>query len=273
MQETEKKQDRYKNMFARMKKLKRRAFIPYTMLGYPNYEKSLAAIKCMIDHGAAALELGLAFSDPLADGPLIQNAAALTLASGFTTEAAFALLEEIRALNSDIPICMMTYYNPVLAWGLSRFCQRAARAGADGLLVVDLPVEEARDLSACCKEYGLDQVFIVSPLTTETRLREIAVLGSGFLYAVSRLGLTGLEETYDRQLAELIKTAKEVSQTPLAVGFGVSSCQQARKMYELGADAVICGSKIIELINKNSIELLADFVKEMTDADLASQAS
>lgn len=241
--------NRYETLFSALKKDATRGFIPYTMLGYPSAEISLLAIRLMIRNGASALELGLAFSDPLADGPVIQQASAETLESGFKTADAFALIETVRKENKQIPITLMCYYNCALAGGLDQFCKKAATAGVDGVLVVDLPPEQSREFHNHCQSYGLAQIFIISPLTTDERMSAIAEQAGGFLYAVSRLGTTGVEERYDEHLSELIQRARRVVNLPVAVGFGVSSPEQAERMFNSGADAVITGSRVIEMID------------------------
>lgn len=241
-------ENRYQQTFSRLKEEKTAAFVPYTMLGYPNRENCLESIKAMIENGASALELGLAFSDPLADGPVIQAAAAETLASGFKTRDAFDLIKEVRKLDRQIPITLMCYYNCVLARSSERFCKEASEAGVDGLLVVDLPAQESGEFYKHCKSFGLSQIFIVSPLTTKERLALIAEKASGFIYLVSRLGVTGIEERYDDNLSAVLKQTSAITKLPVLVGFGISNPEQASKMCSLGADGVITGSKIIELL-------------------------
>ena len=260
---------RYERLFSRLKSENKKAFIPYTMLGYPERESSLRAIKMMLECGAHALELGLAFSDPLADGPVIQNAAAQTLASGFKTRDALSMVAEIRKLDAEIPITLMCYFNCVLAHGLDNFCKSAQEAGVDGLLIVDLPPQESTELSQYCRKYSLSQIFIISPLTTSQRLQNIAEHASGFLYAVSRLGITGVEERYDDNLATLLREAARLIGLPLAVGFGVSTPEQAMKMFEIGADAVITGSRIIEFQSEQASQFdekaFADYLRSMVE--------
>lgn len=264
--------NRYDELFSRLKKEGRKAFIPYTMLGYPNADLSFQSIESMIKNGASALELGLAFSDPLADGPVIQQASEETIHSGFKTKNAFDLIESTRKLDAKIPITLMCYYNSVLALTLDGFCERAARAGVDGLLIVDLPPEQSNELDKHCRKHGLAQIFIISPLTTAERMDIISKKAAGFLYAVSRLGTTGVEERYDENLSDLIKRASALTNLPVAVGFGVSTPEQAGKMYALGADGVITGSRIIELIsaqdkNKSTPDTLATYIASMSQAD------
>lgn len=270
--------NRYELLFVELKKHNRKAFIPYTMLGYPNESLSLQSIETMIESGAAALEFGLAFSDPLADGPVIQQASAETIASGFRTADAFQLIAKIRKRNTIIPITLMCYYNSAMALGLPSFCQRAREAGVDGLLIVDLPPEQSSEIQKHCRNCNLQQIFIISPLTTNERMQSIAQQAGGFLYAVSRLGTTGVEERYDEHLSDLIKLAAQLTKLPVAVGFGVSTPEQAQKMYYLGADAVITGSRIIELISRISAgklnqQDLSSYIKSMVCADKTTNAS
>ena len=146
----------------------------------------------------------------------------------------------------------MCYFNSILAHGLEQFCRKASQAGVDGILAVDLPPEQSQDLQIHCQACGLAQIFIISPLTSSQRMEVISRQACGFLYAVSRLGTTGVEERYDEHLADLIKRTREKINLPIAVGFGVSTPQQARRMYDIGADAVITGSRVIELITSSS---------------------
>lgn len=265
--------NRYEALFASLKESKgsSQGFIPYTMLGYPNAELSLAAVKCMVESGAAALELGLAFSDPLADGPVIQEASAKTIESGFKTNDALAMIKQVRKLDETIPITLMCYFNSVMAHGMAEFCRKACEAGVDGLLVVDLPPEQSKELGNHCKANNLQQIFIISPLTTNERMEKIAEQAGGFLYAVSRLGTTGVEERYDENLAALIERAASLCKLPVAVGFGVSTPEQAVKMYSLGAAAVITGSRIIEIIGeidagKSKLDALSAYISKMAGA-------
>lgn len=256
--------NRYDQRFAQLKAAKKRAFIPFTLLGWPNRDRSLSIIKTMIDSGASALELGLAFSDPIADGPTIQRAAFETLSSGFKVSDAFDLVRNIRTLDSEIPIGLLVYYNMILAHGARPFFEQARDAGADGILVADLPPEAAEELAPAAQEYSLTLIFIVSPLTSAERLDLILKHAGGFLYAVSRLGITGVEERYDTQLKNLIDKVHARTQLPVCVGFGISTPDQARAMLALGADGVITGSRIIALVNstgpENDLQQLRDFL-------------
>src|SRR5262249_43007366 len=178
-------QNRYEARFSQLRDAGKKAFIPFTLLGWPDREKSLEIIKLMIASGASALELGWAFSDPIADGPVIQRAAFETLALGFTVSDALSLIKEVRELDSEIPIGLLVYYNMVLAQGVESFFSRAKEVGVDGVLVADVPPESADEITPTAHKHGVCPIFIVSPLTTEERLAMIVQHASGFLYAVS----------------------------------------------------------------------------------------
>jgi tryptophan synthase alpha chain len=258
--------DRYKDRFVQLESNKKKAFIPFTMLGWPNKDTCLKTIKTMIESGATALELGIAFSDPIADGPIIQQAAMETIASGFNTEDAFDLIAQVRSLGESIPIGLLVYYNMVLKYGTEAFYAKAKQAGVDGILIVDLPPEEAQAVSAIAKQNQLAQIFIVSPLTTEKRLELILRQSTGFLYVVSRLGITGTHEDFDQKLKDLLSTVKKSTTLPLLVGFGISTPEHARAMISLGADGVITGSKVIDLVRSSDTKALADYLLSMVEA-------
>lgn len=242
---------RYANKFAQLKKEGKKAFIPFTVLGYPNRQGCFDTIKAFIDSGATAIELGLAFSDPMADGPIIQQAANETIASGFSVADAFSLLAKVREYDNEIPIGLLVYYNMVLKFGEQRFYEEAAKTGVDGILIADLPVEAADEVSQYAQANNIDQIFIVSPMTDDQRLNAILKYAGGFIYAVSRLGITGVEERYDNKLKGLIDKVQSQSQLPICIGFGISNPEQAKTMCALGADGVITGSRIIDIIKKN----------------------
>jgi tryptophan synthase alpha chain len=258
---------RYPKLFERLQAEGRRAFIPFTLLGYPNQEVSFELIKALIDAGASALELGLAFSDPMADGPIIQKAATETLATGYTVDDAIALLKRIRAYAPDIPIGMLVYYNMVLARGIDQFFSDMADAGVDGVLIADLPPENMGEVAPAARQSGIDLIHIVSPLTTDERLKTIVQFAGGFLYIVSRLGITGVEERFDQQLEQLLRRIKAQTDLPLCVGFGISKPEHAEKMIRAGADGVITGSRVIQLIQDapeaERLNQLSQFVREM----------
>lgn len=246
--------DRYANLFSRLGGDAGKAFIPFTILGWPDRETSLQMLKTMINSGAHALELGLAFSDPMADGVIIQEADKETLATGFKVNDALDLLKEIRRYNSEIPIGLLVYYNMVLARGIDRFFQEMSDAGVDGVLIADLPVETMQEVAEAAKANNIQLICIVSPLTTNERLQKINQYAGGFLYVVSRLGITGVEENFDTALQDLMSRLKANTDLPLCVGFGISRPEHAQQMFQAGADGVIIGSRIIQLVKETAPE-------------------
>ncbi|HEY9784836.1 MAG TPA: tryptophan synthase subunit alpha [Candidatus Obscuribacterales bacterium] len=265
--------NRYDKAFGELRAKGGKAFIPFTVLGWPDEETSFQIIKTMIESGVTCLELGIAFSDPVADGPTIQQASFATLASGFTVDDAFSLVKRVRALNDEIPIGLLVYYNIVLAMGTEKFFERARECGADGVLVADLPVECADELLPITRKTGIVPIFIISPMTTEDRINAIVKDAGGFLYLVSRLGVTGTKDRdaeRDSRLRTLIESVHSRSSLPVCAGFGISSPSQARAMIELGADGVITGSRVIELVSysspSNCVDVLGKYFAEMLAA-------
>lgn len=262
--------NRYARMFSRLGEDTSKAFIPFTILGWPNRDASLQMIKTMINSGAHALELGLAFSDPMADGVIIQEADKETLASGFKVKDALALLKDIRRYHEDIPIGLLVYYNMVLARGIDRFFQELGEAGVDGVLIADLPVENMQEVAEAAKANHIQLICIVSPLTTNERLQKINQYAGGFLYVVSRLGITGVEENFDASLHDLMTRLKSQTQLPLCVGFGISKPEHAQQMINAGADGVIIGSRIIQMVKETAPEArmaqVQRFIETMVNA-------
>jgi tryptophan synthase alpha chain len=228
----------------------RPAYIAYVVAGDPDPDTSVAIAKELVAGGADILELGMPFSDPVADGPTIQRAGGRALAAGMTPDQLFAIIREIRS-GSPVPIVIMTYFNIVYQRGVDRFYEEAAAAGADGVLIVDLPPEEAGGALAAAGRHGLDQIFLVAPTTSLTRLREIAARGTGYLYLVSVLGVTGARREVSQEVVPLIKRTRECSDLPLCIGFGISGPEQAALFADAGADGIIIGSAIVDIIEKN----------------------
>jgi len=220
------------------------ALMPYFTLGFPTPAGSLAVIEALAQSGADLIELGVPFSDPLADGPTIQHSTQIALEQGMTVRGCLDLVAEARARGVRQPLLLMGYINPLLAYGLERYTQDAAAAGADGLIIPDLPVEEAQPLKAACRANGLALVYLVSPTSTPERIAELAARTSGFLYLVSLTGVTGARQSLSSGLAEFVARVRAVARTPLAVGFGIATAQQAQAVAGL-ADGVIIGSALI----------------------------
>lgn len=239
------KKQKISEKFGELKQKKDGALISYVMAGDPSIEASSGIVKALAKGGADIIELGFPFSDPVADGPTIQVAGQRALAAGMDIERYFEL---VRALEVDVPLVCMTYYNPVFRYGVEKFVENAAEAGISGLIIPDIPVEEATDLKISCDTYGLDLIFLVAPTTTNTRILKILERGSGFIYLVSRLGVTGERNDVAGSTKELLARVK--TDIPKAVGFGISTGKQAAEVRKAGADAVIVGSAFVRIIEE-----------------------
>jgi tryptophan synthase alpha chain len=229
----------------------RPAFIAYLVAGHPDAAGFAVAARAVIDGGADILELGMPFSDPVADGPTIQHAHARALEAGMTVDRYFGAVRGIREA-SDIPLVLMVYCNTVHRRGLERFYREARDAGADAVLIVDMPPEEGERALAAARENDLDQIFLIAPSTSESRLGLVANAGSGFLYLASFLGVTGARERLSGEASRLIARVRPHSRLPLAVGFGISRPEHAKSLKEAGADGIIVGSAIVELVEAHA---------------------
>ncbi len=233
--------------FAAAREGGRAALMPYYTLGYPDGPTSEAVIRAVAAAGADLIELGVPFSDPLADGPTIQHSTQVALDKGMTVAGCLALAGRLRTAGVTQPLLLMGYVNPILAYGPARFVAEAAAAGADGLIVPDLPPEEADEIAAACAARDLALVHLAAPTSTAGRLARIAAATTGFLYLVSVAGVTGARDHLPPDLADFIGRARRVATTPLAVGFGISTPEQVRAVGRL-ADGVIVGSALIAAV-------------------------
>ncbi|MFH0884951.1 MAG: tryptophan synthase subunit alpha, partial [Candidatus Micrarchaeota archaeon] len=222
------------------------SFMPYICCGDPNPEFTIRAVKALAAAGADAIELGIPFSDPIADGMSIQAASARALRSGMTPSKALDVLREIRE-QTQIPVIVMTYYNIILANGGEGFLRRARDAGADALIVPDVPLEESVALQAACREAGLTLIRMVSLSCSDARLMKISEKAEGFIYAVGALGTTGARDNLGKEAAELVQKMKGITGLPVAVGFGISKPAHAAALVEAGADGIIVGSAIADI--------------------------
>ena len=257
--------NRIDNCFARLRSEKSKGFIPYICAGDPNLRRTAELAFALEKAGADLLELGLPFSDPLADGIVNQLAAQRALAAGATISGVFDCVREIRA-RSQIPMVLYSYLNPIFQFGSEKFHRDAENAGVDGLLILDLPPEEDVDLP----KTNVMHIRLVAPTTPPERIQKIAQSAKGFLYYVSREGVTGAQAAIASSLTEKVTALKKHSELPIAVGFGISSPDQARKVAE-HADAIVVGSAIVDLIAKHGdtpemIEKVSAFGKEIADA-------
>ena len=241
----------------------KKAFIAFLTAGDPDYETSLANFKAVLDAGADLIEVGIPFSDPIAEGPVIQEADIRALSGGMTTDKVFELVKELRR-DYDTPIVFMTYANPVFHYGTDRFFKNASEAGADGIIIPDCPFEERHEFDETAEKYGMDFISMIAP-TSENRIKEIAAQAKGFIYVVSSLGVTGVRSEIKTDLGSIMKAIKEVTDTPAAVGFGISTPKQAKKVCEV-ADGAIVGSAMVRIVaeyGKDAPEKLREYVENM----------
>ena len=229
----------------------RKALIPYITAGDPSLETTLETMHAMAANGADIIELGIPFSDPMADGPVIQRAAERALAQGVSLHTVLDIVRRFRASNADTPVVLMGYLNPVHKTGYAAFAEAAAAAGVDGVLTVDNPVETISPLQQELQKHGLDAIFLVAPTTSEERMAEIGRLASGFVYYVSLKGVTGSAQLNTDEVAAKIAVLRRHISLPIGVGFGISDAESARKIGAV-ADAVIVGSRIVKEIENNA---------------------
>ncbi|NLH17052.1 MAG: tryptophan synthase subunit alpha [Phycisphaerae bacterium] len=237
----------YRQIFA---SLKRSALIPFFVLGDPDSATSLELIKTAIDAGADILELGIPFSDPIADGPTIQKADLRALAKKITPAQALDLIAQATRYK-PIPVGLLVYYNLVVQYGREKFFRDFKSAGGCSVLVADLSIDDADEIAPAAKAAGLDTVFMATPNTSDDRLQRIADMTTGFLYTVSTLGVTGARDTVSDLIEPLIRRIKAITKVPVCVGFGISNARQARQVADAGADGVIIGSAIVKIIEQN----------------------
>jgi tryptophan synthase alpha chain len=228
----------------------RAALMPYLTLGYPTPERSLALVEAAIAGGADLLELGVPFSDPLADGPVIQRATHVALQQGMTVARCLEMARELRRREIMVPLIFMGYYNPILAYGEEAFCRACYEANVDGLIVPDLPPEEGGALERACLEYGLALIYLLAPTNTPDRIHLVSQQSQGFVYLVSVTGITGPRERLPTGLAAFVSRVRAATDKPLAVGFGISTPEQARQVAAL-ADGVIVGSALVRLAEES----------------------
>jgi tryptophan synthase alpha chain len=221
---------------------KRAALMPYMMGGYPTLEESLRIGEACVQGGADVIELGMPYSDPLADGPTIHEAGTRALTAGANVAG---VLEVARALAPRVPVVLMCYANMVMAPGVEAFVERLAQTGASGLIVPDLPLEETTDARAACERWGVALIPLVAPTTPPERLAQIGARARGFLYTVSVVGTTGERAALSERFAEVVAAAKAATTAPVALGFGISTPEQARQAADAGADGVIVGTRLV----------------------------
>ena len=248
---------RIEDTFARLKQAGRTGIIAFLTVGYPDVAATKELASAILDAGADVLELGVPFSDPLAEGTTVQRASHAALASGVTMNACLDVCRTVRQGNPLAPLLLMGYYNPILSRGLDRFADEVAAAGADGLIVIDLPPEEARPLLEVCQPKGVDLIFLLAPTSTARRVEEVSRVASGFIYCVSVTGVTGARASLPSDLPDFLSRVRAHTDLPLAVGFGVSSAEHVRSIGE-HAQAAVVGSALINAIEEGEPETRVD---------------
>ena len=243
-----------------------KAFIPFITCGYPDLETTGKVVKEMVANGADLVELGIPFSDPTAEGPVIQGANVVALAGGITTDKIFDFVKELRK-EVSVPMVFMTYANVVFSYGMEAFMKKAKEVGMDGLILPDVPFEEKGEFDEVAKQYGLDMISLIAP-TSEDRIAMIAREAEGFLYIVSSLGVTGTRSEITTDLASIVDVVRQNTDIPCAIGFGISTPEQARSMAAV-ADGAIVGSAIIKLLERYGREApipVGEYVRAMKAA-------
>jgi len=231
--------------FARLRARRELGFIPYLTIGYPERESALELVPALVRGGACAVELGIPFSDPLADGATIQRASQVALQNGVTVRYCLETAARLREQGVDVPLVFMGYFNPLLQYGLERFVRACVEVGVDGVIVPDLPPNESDELHALCREAGRDLIFMVAPTSTERHLREVAARASGFIYCVSLTGVTGARDRLPEELPAFLQRVRAVTELPLALGFGISRPEHVAQVRDL-VDAVVVGSALLD---------------------------
>lgn len=246
---------------------KEKAFVAFLTAGDPTIEKSEEYISRLIDGGADVIEIGIPFSDPIAEGPVIQAANVRSLSAGCNLSKVFTLTENVRKKYPDIPIVYLTYLNPVYKYGPDSFFAKCAEIGADGIIVPDMPFEEKGEIASPAKKYGIDIISLIAP-TSEDRIKLIAEQAEGYIYIVSSMGVTGMRREIKTDIASIVEAVRKYSNRPAAVGFGINTPEQAAK-YSAIADGIIVGSAIVKLIEQygeNAGDALYEYAKKMKTA-------
>lgn len=264
--------DRYQNLFSRLAENDQGAFVPFVTVGDPNPEQSLKIMETLVESGADALELGIPFSDPLADGPTIQGANIRALASNATPIVCFDLIAKIRAKYPELPIGLLMYANLVYSRGIDNFYQQCAEAGIDSVLIADVPTNESKEFVEAAEKHGVHPIFIAPPSASDETLSDVAKLGGGYTYLLSRSGVTGAETKANMPVTDLLDKLNQFNAPPSLLGFGISEPSQVKQALESGAAGAISGSAVVKIIEANvdspevMLSKLADFVSNMKAA-------
>ncbi len=263
---------RYEAMFERLGKVNQGAFVPFVTVCDPNPEQSLKIMETLVEAGADALELGIPFSDPLADGPTIQGANIRALESGATPAICFEQIGKIRAKYPELPIGLLMYANLVYSRGVDAFYEQCAKAGIDSVLIADVPTNESEEFVAAAKKHGIEPIFIAPPTASDDTLRSVATLGGGYTYLLSRAGVTGAETKANMPVGAMLDKLNQFDAPPSLLGFGISEPDQVKQALESGAAGAISGSAVVKIIESNTqkpdemLNQLAAFVSSMKEA-------
>jgi tryptophan synthase alpha chain len=256
-------------VFADLKAQGRKGLVPFITAGDPDPSQTLDLMHALVRGGADVIELGVPFSDPMADGPVIQRASERALAHGMTLKHCIALVKEFRQTNAKTPIVLMGYANPIEHMGTETFVKTAKEAGVDGVLVVDYPPEECEDFAQQCKVAGIDPIFLLAPTSSQERINQVGQVAAGYIYYVSLKGVTGAANLDTQAVAGIIPQIRAVSTVPIAVGFGIRDAQSAVAIGKT-ADAVVIGSRIVQLLEETPaaqrVQSLETFLKEIREA-------
>ncbi len=245
---------RIEQKFRELKEQKKCAFVGYICAGDPNYETSLEVLKSLPQAGCDIIEIGAPFLDPSGDGPIIENAAKRAIATGMTLAKTFLMAQEFRKSDKKTPLMLMSYYNPILKYGIKKIFADAEKSGFDGVLIVDLPLEEESEILPDISKTNLDFVRLIAPATSQDRAKQIVKNASGFLYLVSMMGITGTKSADIAENQKNLKNLREVSDLPIVIGFGIKTPKQAEEFSRIGADGVVIGSSIVKEIDENFLK-------------------
>lgn len=263
---------RYEKMFARLNEKNQGAFVPFVTVCDPNAEQSYKIMETLVESGADALELGIPFSDPLADGPTIQGANIRALDSSATPDICFEQIGKIRAKYPDLPIGLLMYANLVYSRGIERFYERCAKAGIDSVLIADVPTNESAEFVAAAEKFGIHPIFIAPPTASDETLKQVSELGGGYTYLLSRAGVTGAETKANMPVDHMLEKLNQFDAPPALLGFGISEPAQVKQAIEAGAAGAISGSAVVKIIEAHveqpqiMLDKLGEFVSAMKAA-------
>jgi tryptophan synthase alpha chain len=260
---------RIEAVFQELKTVGKKGLIPFVTAGDPDLSSTLPILHALVESGADIIELGIPFSDPMADGPVIQRASERALANGMSLLKCLKIVQEFRSTNQLTPIVLMGYANPIEHMGIEVFTQKAKEAGVDGVLVVDYPPEECTEFAGILKKAGLSPIFLLAPTSTQERINHVSQASSGYIYYVSLKGVTGASNVNIPEVAAITDQIRAQTTTPLAIGFGIRDAESAKKLSQ-NADAVIIGSKLVQILEESPsdtrLQSLKSFVREIRTA-------